>query len=773
MLVLFAHRPLVPTPFFSYHRTSHLTFVNPMRRVQRTRASVETFIAPVDEIEPLDKKSPPPEAPRKKQTTKKRKRIETTDDIPAEPEYPVANPPMDVITTISLSSLPPNLQIADTWKYTIFAYCSLKELNALYGTCAVMRKWIRDCFPFYRLLKTPHRFFAHQYHAIFWMMHREQLDPLVQSGLRGGIVALHMGLGKTLVALGATLLDHLRQPPSAAIKDGSNRQQPFSLPPTLVVVPNQLLWEWEEQHGKYFDAKVFPALFYHKDTLPGKTKQFNEMTPAHLKKYKIVITTYDVISAVARKFDMADARVLNRNAAGAIVRVDECAHAFKDDSVRGPSSLFWMIWRRVITDESHRFSDRKSTFFHSLMCLQANYKWCMTGTVIRNRATDVWTMLRFCGAFQPLLGRIGTFSIQRIKHLQLTDAVHARDYRAAGMELPPKTVIRVVIPWDKDPVAHGVYRLLQAAVEKEILPLIRYNQSVNFVHILALFTRMRAICTSRLLLGEEVFGRLMQEDEAMLRKQKQTLGNKRQIEHDEAEAFHKNYYETHKKESVFDVSLLNVDKDATLVPPKFMRVSEIVAQHIAGEKIIVFSVWSTALELLRDYLQQDPVTQIRYQGFGRKGEKEDERVLNGHQSQIVKMVLVTGKMQPATRQKSLDVFRRDPSVRILLMTYGVGSLGLNLTEASVVICLDPWWSNVPIYQAVSRVHRTGQTRPVHSYHFEMEDSIETRMVDDFCTKKLSLNEQLSDEAAAPDKLDLDMIRRLVIHAPTPDATVVA
>lgn len=41
-----------------------------------------------------------------------------------------------------------------------------------------------------------------------------------------------------------------------------------------------------------------------------------------------------------------------------------------------------------------------------------------------------------------------------------------------------------------------------------------------------------------------------------------------------------------------------------------------------------------------------------------------------------------------------------------------GALGLDLTAASLVFFLDPWWNSSMEDQAIDRVHRLGQVRPV-------------------------------------------------------------
>lgn len=55
------------------------------------------------------------------------------------------------------------------------------------------------------------------------------------------------------------------------------------------------------------------------------------------------------------------------------------------------------------------------------------------------------------------------------------------------------------------------------------------------------------------------------------------------------------------------------------------------------------------------------------------------------------------------------------SPRILLVSLKAGGVGLNLTAATRVHLLDPWWNPSVEEQAMDRVHRLGQTQPVHIF----------------------------------------------------------
>lgn len=65
---------------------------------------------------------------------------------------------------------------------------------------------------------------------------------------------------------------------------------------------------------------------------------------------------------------------------------------------------------------------------------------------------------------------------------------------------------------------------------------------------------------------------------------------------------------------------------------------------------------------------------------------------------------------------------------LFLVSLKAGGSGLNLTAATNVIHLDPWWNPAVEDQASDRAHRLGQTRPVTIYRLVALGTIEETMV---------------------------------------------
>jgi len=70
------------------------------------------------------------------------------------------------------------------------------------------------------------------------------------------------------------------------------------------------------------------------------------------------------------------------------------------------------------------------------------------------------------------------------------------------------------------------------------------------------------------------------------------------------------------------------------------------------------------------------------------------------------------QQQPHQHQHPMHCQGERLHCQVMLLTTGVGALGLTLTGADRVVVLDPSWNPAEDSQAVDRAHRFGQTREV-------------------------------------------------------------
>lgn len=86
-----------------------------------------------------------------------------------------------------------------------------------------------------------------------------------------------------------------------------------------------------------------------------------------------------------------------------------------------------------------------------------------------------------------------------------------------------------------------------------------------------------------------------------------------------------------------------------------------------------------------------------------------------------------GSVASVQRQKILAEFNRTNGGAVLLMTLKTGGVGLNLTKASYVFHLEPWWNPSVENQATDRAHRMGQTKAVQVFRYIMHESLEEKI----------------------------------------------
>ena len=112
------------------------------------------------------------------------------------------------------------------------------------------------------------------------------------------------------------------------------------------------------------------------------------------------------------------------------------------------------------------------------------------------------------------------------------------------------------------------------------------------------------------------------------------------------------------------------------------------------DKVLCFSQWTRMLDMLEEHL--DPIVYVR---------------LDGSQSLDV-------------RSQKLMQFNSNRKCRLFLISLKAGSTGLNLTVANRVFLLDSWWNPAVEDQAIDRVHRLGQTKPVEIIKFKVKNTVE-------------------------------------------------
>ncbi|OWK35034.1 DEAD/DEAH box helicase [Fimbriiglobus ruber] len=113
-----------------------------------------------------------------------------------------------------------------------------------------------------------------------------------------------------------------------------------------------------------------------------------------------------------------------------------------------------------------------------------------------------------------------------------------------------------------------------------------------------------------------------------------------------------------------------------------------------------------------------------------------------------------GRIPTQQRTPILDRFKADPTKHVLLMSYGSGSVGLNLQFTNYVFLFDRWWNPAIEDQAINRAHRIGQKYPVTVTRFLTENTIEKRIADVLEAKRKVFNDLIA-QADKPSSIGLN------------------
>jgi len=151
---------------------------------------------------------------------------------------------------------------------------------------------------------------------------------------------------------------------------------------------------------------------------------------------------------------------------------------------------------------------------------------------------------------------------------------------------------------------------------------------------------------------------------------------------------------------------------------KLEELAREITENIGNHKALIFSQFLGMLALIKEKLT----------GLGIKFEYFD------------------GSTSAPDREKAIQNFQNDETVRVFLISLKAGGVGLNLTAADYVYIVDPWWNPAVEQQAIDRTHRIGQTKNIFAYRMICKDTIEDKILQLQEKKRNLAKELIADDA---------------------------
>ncbi|WP_286969721.1 DEAD/DEAH box helicase [Flavobacterium sp. UBA4854] len=168
-----------------------------------------------------------------------------------------------------------------------------------------------------------------------------------------------------------------------------------------------------------------------------------------------------------------------------------------------------------------------------------------------------------------------------------------------------------------------------------------------------------------------------------------------------------------------------VDADSEIDSGKFIAVTNYLENLVkAKQKVIIFSSFVTNLNFYTDWCKQNKI----------------------------EFCEITGETPTDKREQQVKMFQEKENPLLFFISLKAGGVGLNITKASYVLFLDPWWNPFAEKQGVGRAHRIGQMNKVNVVRFISKNTVEEKIIKLQENKKL-LSDSLLEESYINDEIE--------------------
>ncbi len=348
-----------------------------------------------------------------------------------------------------------------------------------------------------------------------------------------------------------------------------------------------------------------------------------------------------------------------------------------------------MSYRVMIIDEAQNIKNPTAMLTKAVKKIKSEVKLALTGTPIENSILELWSIFDY--VMPGFLANKTKFNekykisndfddntnlvLEKLRN-QVKPFILRRKKNEVLQDLPDKLENNIYI--DLNDEEKKIYAALVKETKEEMEKLVSDGFSKNKMVILTLLTRLRQVCIDPKIIFE------------------------------------------------------NYDKTSSKIENLIKVIKEAVSN---GHKILLFTSFKTALNIVKDYLTKEKITSY----------------------------VIDGSVSSKKRQELVDKFNNDDTNVFLIMLKS-GGTGLNLTSADVVIHLDLWWNPQAENQATDRAHRIGQKNTVEVIKLITKGTIEEKILDLQMKKKIlsdKLIEKDGDEYQSFQKLSVDDIRELL------------
>lgn len=446
--------------------------------------------------------------------------------------------------------------------------------------------------------------FKHQFEGIGWMLMRERRSVY---GVRGGFLCDDPGLGKTYQTIGTILGNKVEH--------------------TLIIVPKSVLRQWESALSKLVpDMEVY---VHHGNGVVSREDGGSE----ELERVRghVTLTTLG--------------KVLGRKKVGGVATEGTVLHD--------------VYWGRIVIDESQEIRNRRSKRNKAVTELRGGLRWCLSGTPVQNKATDMLAQYKFLGIddmAESMLDKANQCFLKRRTKYEVAMG-------GEGLRLPKLIQTTHALEFSTEE-------------ERRMYDLIRRNVAEDYKKLMG----------GGVVGGNEVQLAIFE----LLLRLKQASSNIQLVI---------NGYERK-----FGVELAKYSGGSTKMGWLVDRLGELDGR----ENSLVFCQFSEEIKLIGDMLDKEGIMWDKYDGSLSTDQRE---LVMGRYTDV------------ENDTRSLAVRGLEPRApNVLLVQIKAGGVGLNLQEFTQIFITTPDWNPSNEIQAIARAHRMGQRRDVHVHRMSLHDN---------------------------------------------------
>ena len=516
-------------------------------------------------------------------------------------------------------------------------------------------------------------------------------------------------------------------------------------------MPKSLVRQWLQEWLRHTDATDDSVLIYHGAARPAVVPACARLVITTygtvMSAYKAMLVAATAAAATNRaKTDASDDRTNNSSSLGC-----GSSNAVASDNKRSSSdmpsdvkfaaifgtigSASMPLWRRVVMDEAHvarggvalpgdgYWANRKAANAKMMPALcalvaRAQLSWCMTGTPFNNRVSDVCALFKLAGVapydnprwWSAHQADARAISVMRDGDASTLPVMLVRDKSA--LSLPPlvRHDVQVEMTHEEAKVHDAI--ALNVAEVFDAYSKLRSKEALSM--LLTLILRMRQACTHLSLLRAVRSGDASNSggvaagcnsSGANSSSGDGTSGSSSSSSKID-DASNSDGVAAGCNSSSSSSGANSSSGDGTSgsgSSSKMDRLRRLLADVWRADPsrgVIVFSQWTAMLDLVQHAVGGVAVAPLR----------------------------IDGDTSAADRMAAVDAFQSRAVSPLLLASLHAGGLGLNLTRASVVVFMEPWYNPFVERQATDRAHRYGQRAPVVDvYHLYAANSMEDWM----------------------------------------------